>query len=104
MPAAAATAGNSRASPRGCRRGGEGTEAVAQWLPDDLGDPQLPHSPEAEQAVLGGLMLANQAFDEVAATLGEADFFLREHRVIYAAMGRLASAGEPLDALTSPRP
>jgi len=73
---------------------------VAQWLPDDLDDPQLPHSPEAEQAVLGGLMLANQVFDEVAATLGEADFFLREHRVIYAAMGRLAGAGEPLDALT----
>ncbi len=77
-----------------------GSEAVTQWLPEDPGDPQLPHSQEAEQAVLGGLMLANQAFDEIAGILGEADFFLREHRVIYAAMGQLASAGEPLDALT----
>jgi replicative DNA helicase len=73
---------------------------MAQWLPEDLEDPQLPHSLEAEQAVLGGLMLANQAFDDVAGLLSEADFFLREHRAIYTAMGRLAQAGQPLDALT----
>lgn len=73
---------------------------MAQWPPEDLEDPQLPHSLEAEQAVLGGLMLANQAFDEVAGLLSEADFFLREHRTIYAAMGGLAEAGQPLDALT----
>ncbi len=73
---------------------------MAQWLPEDLEDPQLPHSLEAEQAVLGGLMLANQAFDDVAGVLADADFFLREHRVIFTAMGRLAQDGQPLDALT----
>ncbi len=77
-----------------------GTGFMAQWLPEDLEDPQLPHSLEAEQAVLGCLMLANQAFDDVAGLLSEADFFLREHRAIYMAMGRLAQAGQPLDALT----
>ena len=73
---------------------------MVQGLPEDLDDPQLPHSLEAEQAVLGGLMLASQSFDDVAGLLGEADFFLRDHRIIFAAMGQLAHAGHPLDALT----
>ena len=76
------------------------TKSVAQWMSEDLDDLQLPHSLEAEQAVLGGLMLDHRAFEDIAAVLAEADFFLRDHRVLYAAMGELASKGQPLDALT----
>ena len=36
---------------------------------------QLPHSVEAEQAVLGGLMLTNDSFDTVASVISEKDFF-----------------------------
>ena len=55
---------------------------------------------EAEQAVIGGLMLANDAYHDVAAVISEADFFVRDHRIIFGAMGRLATAEQPLDALT----
>ncbi len=73
---------------------------MAQWLPGDLDNPQLPHSLEAEQAVIGGLMLANDAYHDVAAVVSEADFFIRDHRIIFGTMGRLAAAEQPLDALT----
>ncbi|MFP5414975.1 MAG: replicative DNA helicase [Gammaproteobacteria bacterium] len=73
---------------------------MAQWLPGDLDNPQLPHSLEAEQAVIGGLMLANDAYHDVASVVSEADFFIRDHRIIFGTMGRLAAAEQPLDALT----
>jgi replicative DNA helicase len=73
---------------------------MAQWLPGDLDNPQLPHSLEAEQAVIGGLMLANDAYHDVAAVVSEADFFIRDHRIIFGTMGRLVAAEQPLDALT----
>lgn len=73
---------------------------MAQWLPGDIDNPQLPHSMEAEQAVIGGLMLANDTYHDVAAVISEADFFVRDHRIIFGAMGRLATAEQPLDALT----
>ena len=73
---------------------------MAQWQPADLDSPQLPHSVEAEQAVIGGLMLAGDAYHDVAAVLSEADFFVRDHRIIFATMARLAAAEQPLDALT----
>lgn len=76
------------------------TKSVAQWMVEDLDDPQLPHSLEAEQAVLGGLMLDHLAFEDIASVLAEGDFFLRDHRVLYAAMSELARKGQPLDALT----
>ncbi|MGE3298425.1 MAG: DnaB-like helicase N-terminal domain-containing protein, partial [Porticoccaceae bacterium] len=60
----------------------------------------MPHSLEAEQAVIGGLMLANDAYHEVASVVSEADFFIRDHRIIFGTMGRLAAADQPLDALT----
>ncbi len=61
---------------------------------------QLPHSLEAEQAVLGGLMLANESFDSVAALIREADFFSHDHRLIFTTMQQLASRNQPLDAIT----
>ena len=59
-----------------------------------------PHSVEAEQAVLGGLMLDNRRFDEVTEVITAADFYRQDHRLIYAAVERLATESEPLDVVT----
>ncbi len=59
-----------------------------------------PHSVEAEQAVLGGLMLDNRRFDEVSEIVTASDFYRQDHRLIYAAVERLASESEPLDVVT----
>ncbi|MFT6221200.1 MAG: replicative DNA helicase, partial [Candidatus Endobugula sp.] len=50
----------------------------------------LPHSPEAEQAVLGGLMLANNFYDAVAEVVQDGDFFKETHQQIFNAINRLA--------------
>ncbi|MFM2483101.1 replicative DNA helicase [Celerinatantimonas sp. YJH-8] len=59
-----------------------------------------PHSFEAEQAVLGGLMLDNNAWDDVAEHVVEQDFYSRQHRLIFAAMHKLAEQGDPIDLVT----
>ncbi len=59
-----------------------------------------PHSIEAEQAVLGGLMLDNNAWDQVADRVGEDDFYRRDHRLIFRAIESLAESGQPMDAVT----
>lgn len=59
-----------------------------------------PHSIEAEQSVLGGLMLDNDAWDRVAEKVVEQDFYLRAHRFIFAAMLRLAESNHPIDIIT----
>ncbi len=59
-----------------------------------------PHSIEAEQAVLGGLMLAPESWDRVADRLVEADFYRRDHRLIFRAIGELSGKGMPYDAVT----
>ncbi|MDC0662524.1 replicative DNA helicase [Marinobacter sp. SS21] len=59
-----------------------------------------PHSLEAEQAVLGGLMLDNRRFDEVSEVISSDDFYRQDHRLIFAAAERLASESEPLDVVT----
>ncbi|WP_339805105.1 replicative DNA helicase [uncultured Marinobacter sp.] len=59
-----------------------------------------PHSVEAEQAVLGGLMLDNRRFDEVSEVITAIDFYRQEHRLIYGAVERLAADSEPLDVVT----
>src|SRR5690606_3509090 len=58
---------------------------------------QLPHSLEAEQAVLGGLMLANELFDTVAAVLREEDFNGQDHQLLFRTMHRLAAEDKPFD-------
>jgi len=60
----------------------------------------MPHSIEAEQAVLGGLMLDNLRFDSVAEAMGEEDFYRESHRQIYQMMVKLNEAGQPLDVIT----
>jgi replicative DNA helicase len=59
-----------------------------------------PHSIEAEQAVLGGLMLAQDAWDRVADRVHEEDFYRREHRLLFRAIGELADRDEPRDVVT----
>ncbi len=59
-----------------------------------------PHSNEAEQAVLGGLMLDNQAWDRVADRVGEGDFYRNDHRLIFSAIARLAEHNKPFDVVT----
>ncbi|ODT97422.1 MAG: hypothetical protein ABS82_00255 [Rhodanobacter sp. SCN 67-45] len=59
-----------------------------------------PHSIEAEQAVLGMLMLAPDRLDVIADKLGEDDFYRGDHRVIWRAMTALQARGQPCDAVT----
>jgi len=59
-----------------------------------------PHSIEAEQSVLGGLMLDNSSYDHVTEVLSEQDFYRRDHRLIFRAIAYLASKEEPYDAVT----
>lgn len=59
-----------------------------------------PHSIEAEQGVLGGLMLDNDAWDLVGDQLQEEDFYRREHKLIFKAISDLASKNSPFDIVT----
>ena len=59
-----------------------------------------PQSIEAEQAVLGGLMLAPDAWARVADKVSEADFYRRDHQLILRAIMELAEAKKPYDAVT----
>jgi replicative DNA helicase len=59
-----------------------------------------PHSIEAEQAVLGALMLDNQAWEIVSGLLTEQDFYRRDHRRIYRGIAELAQREQPCDAVT----
>jgi replicative DNA helicase len=59
-----------------------------------------PHSVEAEQAVLGGLLLDNAAWDSIADRLAASDFYRRDHQLIFAAVAELAARSEPADAVT----
>jgi replicative DNA helicase len=59
-----------------------------------------PHSIEAEQSVLGGLLLDNLSWDRAADLLGDSDFYRHEHRLIYAAIGALVNATRPADVIT----
>ncbi|MBD3619188.1 MAG: replicative DNA helicase [Chromatiales bacterium] len=59
-----------------------------------------PHSIEAEQAVLGGLMLENSAWDQIADRVGEEDFYRHDHRLIFRAIADLAERSSPFDVVT----
>ncbi|MEZ5536953.1 MAG: replicative DNA helicase [Thiolinea sp.] len=59
-----------------------------------------PHSIEAEQSVLGGLMLDNEAWMSVGDRLAEEDFYRQDHRLIFRSIAWLASNQKPLDVIT----
>jgi replicative DNA helicase len=66
----------------------------------DLGIRVPPHSIDAEQSVLGGLMLAPDALDKIADRISEADFYRKDHRLIWRAIMELSARGQPCDAVT----
>jgi replicative DNA helicase len=59
-----------------------------------------PHSIEAEQSVLGGLMLDNQAWDKIGDKIIEQDFYRADHRYIFSVIAELADTGKPFDVVT----
>ena len=73
---------------------------------DSSSDPRVEHlrvppqSVEAEQAVLGGLMLVPESIDRVADVLSDRDFYRRDHQQIFRAIRELSEKGKPFDAVT----
>ncbi len=59
-----------------------------------------PHSIEAEQSVLGGLMLDNDAWLKIADRIGEKDFYRRDHQLIFKAIKDLLEENQPCDVIT----
>lgn len=55
---------------------------------------------EAEQSVLGGLLIDNNAWDQVADRIAEVDFYVYDHRVTFRAISELAEANKPFDLVT----
>lgn len=59
-----------------------------------------PHSVEAEQSVLGSLMLDERAWETVAETLQDNDFYRHDHRLIFRAIQHLVAQEQPIDVVT----
>jgi replicative DNA helicase len=74
----------------------------SRQFPDDehMGLRIPPHSVEAEQSVLGGLLLDNRAWDRAGDLLTRGDFYRSEHRLIFEAIGELITAAKPADVIT----
>ncbi len=79
---------------------------TADSMPQGYSDEQTsslrvpPHSIEAEQAVIGGLLLDNRAWEEIADKLVDEDFYRYDHRLLFSAIRELESRNEPFDAVT----
>ena len=68
---------------------------------DDVSPLKLPpHSVEAERSVLGGLMLDDNAWDNISGSLAAEDFYRSDHRIIYRVMADLVKRNNPLDIIT----
>ncbi|HEY6966063.1 MAG TPA: replicative DNA helicase [Burkholderiales bacterium] len=80
--------------------------AQPQARRSEPGDPQLlalkvpPHSVEAEQSLLGGLLLDNQAFDKIADLVSAEDFYRDDHRRLFRHLAKLIEQGKPADVVT----
>jgi replicative DNA helicase len=80
--------------------------AALQQVARQEGDPQLvalrvpPHSVEAEQSLLGALLIDNQAFDRVADTVAGEDFYRDDHRRIWKHIAKLVEHSRPADVVT----
>jgi replicative DNA helicase len=59
-----------------------------------------PHSIEAEQSVLGGILLDNPSYLSIAGLLNDDDFYREDHQLIFRAMKDMASDQQALDVLT----
>lgn len=72
----------------------------ARTQPETLALRVPPHSIEAEQSVLGALLLDNLAWDRAADLLADGDFYRYEHRLIFGVIGALVTASRPADVIT----
>ena len=72
--------------------GNSGSASEALRLP--------PQSLEAEQSVLGGLMLDNHRWEQIADRVASDDFYRKEHRLIFRAVATLCDASSPADVVT----
>jgi replicative DNA helicase len=59
-----------------------------------------PHSVEAEQSILGGLLLENHAWDKIADVVTRQDFYRHDHKLIYTAITKLLEQSKPADVVT----
>ena len=59
-----------------------------------------PHSIEAEQSVLGSMLIDPESWDKVAEVVTETDFYNRSHQIIFRAIVRLLGRNEPVDLIT----
>ncbi|TCV87378.1 primary replicative DNA helicase [Sulfurirhabdus autotrophica] len=59
-----------------------------------------PHSVEAEQSVLGGLLLENSAWEKIADLVTESDFYRHDHKLIYRHISKLIEQNRPADVIT----
>src|SRR5712691_1484383 len=79
---------------------------MAPPVPQTASDSQLlnlkvpPHSIDAEQSVLGGLLIDNGAFDKVGDVVTDGDFYRDDHRRIFRHVSRLIERGKPADVVT----
>ena len=62
--------------------------------------PATPHNREAEEALIGAVLINPDAYHDLAAFLGADDFYLERHRWVWQAFGRLQETHTPLDLLT----
>ena len=80
--------------------------SVVSLYSQDSSDPQIsalklpPHSIEAEQSVLGGLLLNNEAWDRIGDIVSDEDFYRDDHRRIYRHISKLIENNKPADVLT----
>lgn len=77
------------------------TEAEAMAGDQMLGALRVPpHSTEAESSLLGGLLLDNSAWDRIADLLTDDDFYAYQHKLIFAAIGKLVNSNKMADVVT----
>jgi len=79
------------------------SERFARSAPGDAQIESLrlpPHSLEAEQAVLGGLLLSNNAWDRIGDVISESDFYRHDHRLLWRTITKLIEENKPADVLT----
>ena len=80
-----------------------GSERFSRPVPGDAQIESLrlpPHSVEAEQAVLGGLLLSNSSWDRIGDVVSESDFYRADHRVLWRTITKLVEDNKPADVLT----
>ncbi len=59
-----------------------------------------PHSIEAEQSVLGGILLENRAYVKIAGLVSDSDFYRDDHQLIFRALSDMATDNLPIDVVT----